>query len=689
MDPTPRRPSQPGIAPYPKGLATSQKFQQLTCKIQIPTPFELFRLYDGDQSGCVTHSEFIMMLRDLEALPEHYAPEDDAEFLLQRAARKKSKVEEALARRQEVLAALRGQPSSRDSDVAEVEAQVQGLQATLVELGAEHAKWKKAADAEPVEPGMRKHRKEWREWAEKEFQRADLASNNMLSIDEFYIYYYGKLCFRFPVLRTGTNPGASLFNIYVKYCSFGRHERSEEMLGHQWAKLAKDAGLTNGRTVTKATIDIIYHRARAADESLETYQPRAGVAATARMHYPQFLFALNKVADKRKSGFQEVVARILSSVSSLPAASMADFVLVAGDSLEPGDPIPEYLQRHPLLPTDKPERATDLPDAEIIAKMKKEAEDALMLSLGLMPKDMGKGGNLDGIKAEGRKNKAKQSATGLPEDGSFVPPAAAKAGDPPLQATQTPNVSAGGAPPPPKAPGSVRLTDDYSSDYDDDGDGGGGGGHAGHGGSGHTHHPHHAHHTHQPKGGAGAATGIYALLPALDHARAHEFVRSKAWEKPEPAELQATRQSLTASGMGFSRGLDDPQLMSQVRGLDPDTLMMALKRVFEAYNKAGSGMDSSAMDKVRFHRVLRDAKLVSESGPLPARKVDDIFKRVLPHSSRALNFIQFIEALRHVTVATRACLNETMERLVAVAGPEPLPAGAPADGQPPPQYRRP
>ena len=45
--------------------------------------------YDGDQSGCVTHSEFIMMLRDLEALPEHYAPEDDPEFKAQRAARKK------------------------------------------------------------------------------------------------------------------------------------------------------------------------------------------------------------------------------------------------------------------------------------------------------------------------------------------------------------------------------------------------------------------------------------------------------------------------------------------------------------------------------------------------------------------------------------------------------------------------
>ena len=59
----------------------------------------------------------------------------------------------------------------------------------------------------PAPPCTPAPRMQWREWSEKEFQRADLAANEMLSIDEFYVYYYGKLCFRFPVLRTGTNPG--------------------------------------------------------------------------------------------------------------------------------------------------------------------------------------------------------------------------------------------------------------------------------------------------------------------------------------------------------------------------------------------------------------------------------------------------------------------------------------------------
>lgn len=63
--------------------------------------------------------------------------------------------------------------------------------------------------------------------------------------------------------------------------------------------------------------------------------------------------------------------------------------------------------------------------------------------------------------------------------------------------------------------------------------------------------------------------------------------------------------------------------------------------------------------------------MVSESGPLPARRVDDIYRRVLPASCRALNFIQLVEALRHVAVATRSSLNEVMERLVAVGGPQP------------------
>ena len=41
----------------------------------------------------------------------------------------------------------------------------------------------------------------------REFERADLNGDELISIDEFYIYFYSTLCFKFPMLRTGVNPG--------------------------------------------------------------------------------------------------------------------------------------------------------------------------------------------------------------------------------------------------------------------------------------------------------------------------------------------------------------------------------------------------------------------------------------------------------------------------------------------------
>eukprot|EP00983_Pelagomonas_calceolata_P131553 1161786-Pelagomonas_calceolata.AAC.1 len=151
---------------------------------------------------------------------------------------------------------------------------------------------------------------------------------------------------------------ADLFNIFVKYATFGRAERSEEMtsnqvlpslpfltdacnLSHtyinalmrththmhapsqccccynfcslslvlytQFSKLCKDCKLINNKTVMKADIDIIFSRCRAETEVLEAFQPKKGSEyTTARMMYPQFLFGLLKVAEKRRSGFQEV-----------------------------------------------------------------------------------------------------------------------------------------------------------------------------------------------------------------------------------------------------------------------------------------------------------------------------------------------------------------------------------------------
>lgn len=52
---------------------------------------------------------------------------------------------------------------------------------------------------------------------------------------------------------------------------------------------------------TAASCRTLPYSARAADEALETYVKKAGVAATARMYYPQFLFALDKVCSSPDS----------------------------------------------------------------------------------------------------------------------------------------------------------------------------------------------------------------------------------------------------------------------------------------------------------------------------------------------------------------------------------------------------
>jgi hypothetical protein len=69
-------------------------------------------------------------------------------------------------------------------------------------------------------------------------------------------------------------------------------------------------------------------------------------------------------------------------------------------------------------------------------------------------------------------------------------------------------------------------------------------------------------------------------------------------------------------------------------------------------------VDTTELDKPRFAKLLRDGLLVAESGPLPARKVDAIYARVLPASCRAINFVQFLEGLRYVALQHRISLNE-------------------------------
>ncbi|GLI60946.1 hypothetical protein VaNZ11_003185 [Volvox africanus] len=615
--PSPRATQTPFTAKFAPGVSGGEgttrrllsrsgtTLSQVEC--HIPTPFELFRLYDSDLNGRVTREEFFSMMRDLDGYPLHYAPQDDPEHKLValREKRDRKEVQHAVREEKLSLAELHGQANEEmrremAAEVAKLAAEVGELSAQIAEEEAESKRVVHHPDESMrVTPELRQHRAQWRSWVQDEFKRADLAGNGILSIDEFYMYYYSKLCFRFPVTRTGVNPGALLFNVFVRYCSIGRGAvggRNEDMLSHQFSKLCRDAGLINGKAITRASVDIIYHRARAADESLETYKHKAGVAATARMYYPQFLFALDKIAEKRRSGFQEVVARVLAAIDTLPEPTFADFLIISGNQLEAGAKVPEFLTRHSLLP-DNSRELRALADNEMIRRMKDESQEALHLILGTVRKPA--------TSSEGLKAFVESKRTGTGGGGTD---------------------------------GTQPAGDAHS------GDGG------------------------ELQGAAALQASVYGSLPPPT--LGPETIRQKKWERPEPSELSRSRAAALSRGVA---PVYSPDTMHFVRELDPDQLMVSLKRVYELYAAWGGGVDRAAMDRRRFTKALRDALLISESGPLPTRKAENVYDKVLPASSRALNFIQFIEALRHVALHHRLSLNEVIEKLVAVGGPRPGP----------------
>ena len=84
--------------------------------------------------------------------------------------------------------------------------------------------------------------------------------------------------------------------------------RCEELGSHPFTKLCVECKLVNGKTVTRATCDIVWYRARAELEGLQAWKRKNMEYITPKMLYPQFLFALMHLAAKRKSGFQEVGA---------------------------------------------------------------------------------------------------------------------------------------------------------------------------------------------------------------------------------------------------------------------------------------------------------------------------------------------------------------------------------------------
>lgn len=376
--------------------------------------------------------------------------------------------------------------------------------------------------------------------------------------------------------------------------------------------------------MTKATVDIVFSRGKAEEAGGRT-RAAGSPHCTAKMDYAQFLFALNQLAARRQTGFQEVVSRILKNVDSRPTPSMADLIIFRADNLDPAS-VDMTLQGPAGL--ERPKEDMPNPVADMLAK---EAEMAEKL----------RGGRKDEAKAFARQT----SFATFREQMRSASKRASGAGDDVTVYTEADRRNAGGATP----------------------SGGGGGGAT----------PDPAQRNLSPAmqaagatpgsaGGAGADGDDGAAL--LQSMRASESMRDR-WG-------MTSKNFKTLGEKTGTAALHDSKMLWAARTtLSPDDITMSLKRAFEAYNAWSHGMDRSSMDRVRFAKVMRDAELVQHGGgaadgpTLDPGTVDAIFRKLVVRPKSTINFLQFIEGLREVATILRVSLNEVMERIVVVGGP--------------------
>ncbi|GAX78299.1 hypothetical protein CEUSTIGMA_g5741.t1 [Chlamydomonas eustigma] len=470
------------------------------------------------------------------------------------------------------------------------------------------------------------------EYIMREFAKADINSDDIISIDEFYLYFYSTLCFKFPVLRTGVNPGADLLNIYMKYCSVGKNIRCEELGSHAFTKLCVDSKLVNGGTVTRATCDIAWHRARVETESLDAWKRKNFEFITPKMLYPQFLFALNNLAAKRKSGFQEVVSKILANISSLPMPTNADYLILTNRGTE--DQLEEFLER----PRGLPRQARDT--SAITSNMIREAQMAKSLNKPPKPKVHG---SLESSIAAAR-DLITQAASG--GDSSGAGPAGSSAaasfltkdGPPADESTSsTPELSSSSNPALLRIKSSVKLEDSLRASGVSLPPGYGSGGRA------------------PPD-----LPGPKAVLPDYNAPLIGKETIKK-WGLDEK-EMDIPKRGPTA--------LKHPESILAAREMNPDDLMRGLKTTFEKYNQWEQGTNKGLMDKIRFAKCMRDAGLMCEQpGKMGSAEVDHIFLKVLPPASSGINFVRFVDALRHVATKLRISLNQVMDNIVLIGKP--------------------
>eukprot|EP00798_Chlamydomonas_sp_ICE-L_P009954 gene9954-7830_t len=280
---------------------------------------------------------------------------------------------------------------------------------------------------------------------------------------------------------------------------------------------------------------------------------------------PQFLYALLYVANKRHTGFQEVVSHILENVSALPNPSMADLVIFRSKGTE--EEKEEYLERPRGLP--RPERDV----SGLTDRMRKEAQ--LAIDYGL-PVSTNMNKSLHCTLCSVAQLAIGDTMTSVPAG----------------EEAETPKLVVGGG-----ATGTARVDKDFQDETES--------------------------------------------LP--DYEQVADASKLHKW-------------GLKGAG--------------QARNLTPDNLLMALKTVFERYNLYEGGVNKGQMDRMHFSKVMRDVRLVSEHpNGLGTTKLDRMFTKVLPPMKNTLNFVQFVETLRHIATFLRVTLNEIMERIVIMQRP--------------------
>ena len=161
------------------------------------------------------------------------------------------------------------------------------------------------------------------------------------------------------------------------------------------------------------------------------------------------------------------------------------------------------------------------------------------------------------------------------------------------------------------------------------------------------------------------ALNAHAALTSRQLCRAVQLPQKKRWEFQLQAkefyvrnvEVAKVHRESELDPRKRESVLDSAEAMWEVSKAPEEDLTVALKYTFEQYNAWEGGINLSRMDRMRFHKVMRDARLLC-THDLPSGELDKIYGRVKPEAQPTLNFVQFMEALRNAAMHKRISLNE-------------------------------